>query len=90
LYYGPELVCKLVRSWLAHLDVQTLFIELGSPWENGYIESFNAKLRDELLNRELFYSLWAAKVFVERWRSVKRHLLCLIKATSTFPHLSSN
>jgi len=65
---GPELVSKLVRSWLERLEVQTLFIGPGSPWENGYIESFNGKLRDELLNRELFYNLWEAKVLVERWR----------------------
>ncbi len=65
---GPEFTAKAVRSWLERLDVQTLFIEPGSPWENGYIESFNGKLRDELLNREIFTSLWEAKVLVERWR----------------------
>ena len=65
---GPEFTAKVVRSWLQRLDVQTLFIEPGSPWENGYIESFNGKLRDELLNREIFTSLWEAKVLVERWR----------------------
>ena len=54
--------------WLERLEVQTLFIEPGSPWENGYIESFNGKLRDELLNGEIFYTLWEAKVLVERWR----------------------
>jgi transposase InsO family protein len=50
---GPEFVARAVRSWLARLGVQTLFIERGSPWENGYIESFNGKLRDELLNGEV-------------------------------------
>jgi len=57
-----------VRKWLHELGVRTLFIEPGSPWENGYIESFNNKLRDELLNRELFYTLEEAKILIERWR----------------------
>ena len=65
---GPEFTAKDVREWLARVDVKTLFIEPGSPWENGYIESFNGKLRDELLNREIFYTLTEAKVIVERWR----------------------
>ena len=65
---GPEFTAKAVRSWLAQLDVQPLFIEPGSPWENGYVESFFGKLRDELLNREIFYTLREAKVLVERWR----------------------
>jgi putative transposase len=53
---GPEFTAKLVRRWLARLGVQTLYIEPESPWENGYNESFNGKLRDELLNGEIFYS----------------------------------
>jgi transposase InsO family protein len=65
---GPEFTAKAVRSWLAHLDVQTLFIQPGSPWENGYNESFNGKLRDELLNGEMFYTLREAKVVIETWR----------------------
>jgi len=65
---GPEFIAHRVRRWLKLLDVQTLFIEPGSPWENGYIESFNARLRDELLNGELFYTLWEAKIIVEQWR----------------------
>ncbi len=65
---GPEFTAKAVRSWLARLSVQTLFIEPGSPWENGYVESFNGKLRDELLNGELFYTLTEAQVLIERWR----------------------
>ena len=56
---GPEFVAKAVRGWLAELGVKTLFIEPGSPWENGYVESFNSKLRDELLNGEIFYTLKA-------------------------------
>jgi len=53
---GPEFTAKAVRNWLKRLSVKTLFIEPGSPWENGYIESFNGKLRDELLKREVFYT----------------------------------
>ena len=58
---GPELTAKELRDWLKRLEVKTLFIEPGSPWENGYNESFNCKLRDELLNREIFYTLWEAR-----------------------------
>lgn len=65
---GPELTAKALRQWLNDLGVKTLFIEPGSPWENGYIESFNGKLRDELLNREIFTTLWEAKVLIESWR----------------------
>jgi len=65
---GPEFTAKAVRSWLNRLSVKTLFIEPGSPWENGYIESFNGKLRDELLNCEVFYTLTEAKVLIEQWR----------------------
>ena len=65
---GPEFTANTVREWLGRVKVQTLFIEPGSPWENGYIESFNGKLRDELLNGELFDTLLEAKVLVERWR----------------------
>ena len=57
-----------VRRWLDALGVQTLFIEPGSPWENGYVASFNGKLRDELLDREIFYTLTEAKILIERWR----------------------
>ena len=65
---GPEFTAEAVRSWLKRVGVRTLFIEPGSPWENGYVESFNGKLRDELLNREIFYTLMEAKVLIERWR----------------------
>jgi len=58
-------LARAIRSWLNRLGVKTLFIERGSPWENGYIESFNGKLRDELLNREVFTTLTEAKVFIE-------------------------
>jgi putative transposase len=65
---GPEFTAKAVRKWLNRLGVKALFIEPGSPWENGYIESFNGKLRDELLNREIFTTLEEAKVLIEQWR----------------------
>jgi len=65
---GAEFTSKSVREWLAKVGVKTLFIEPGSPWENGYCESFNGKLRDELLDREIFYTLLEAKVLIERWR----------------------
>jgi putative transposase len=65
---GPELTAKTLREWLGTLGVKTLFIEPGSPWENGYIESFNGKFRNELLNREIFTTLLEAKVLVEAWR----------------------
>ena len=67
---GSEFTSKRVRNWLSNLGVQTLFIEPGSPWENGYVESFNGKLRDELLNLERFDTLDETKVLVERWRHV--------------------
>ena len=65
---GPEFTAGLIRLWLEALQVQTLFIEPGSPWENGYVESFNGKLRDELLDREIFYTLPEAQILIERWR----------------------
>jgi putative transposase len=65
---GSEFTAKAVRDWLSRIGVKTLFIEPGSPWENGYNESFNGKLRDELLNTEIFYTLKEAEVLIERWR----------------------
>ncbi len=65
---GPEFVAKAVREWLADLGVATLFIEPGSPWENGYVESFNSKLRDEHLNGEIFYTLKEAQILTADWR----------------------
>ena len=65
---GSEFTATKVRQWLARVGVKTLFIEPGSPWENGYVESFNGKLRDELLAREQFDTLLEAKVLIERWR----------------------
>jgi transposase InsO family protein len=65
---GSEFTAKVVRRWLSHIGVQTLYIEPGSSWENGYIESFNGKFRDELLNGEIFYTLQEAKILIEKWR----------------------
>jgi transposase InsO family protein len=65
---GPEFVAKVVRKWIATVGAKTAYIEPGSPWENGYCESFNSKLRDELLDGEVFYSLREAQVVIESWR----------------------
>ena len=65
---GPEFTARAVRLWLPPLGATTLFITPGSPWENGYVESFNGKLRDELLDRELFDTLWEVQVLTEQWR----------------------
>jgi putative transposase len=65
---GPEFTAKAVRGWLDRVGVRALFIEPGSPWENGYIESFNGKLSDEVLDGEVFDPLLEAKVLIERWR----------------------
>jgi putative transposase len=65
---GPEFVAIAVRTWIAAVGAKTAYIEPGSPWENGYCESFNAKLRDELLDGEIFYSLKEAQTLIESWR----------------------
>jgi putative transposase len=65
---GPEFIAEELRKWLGQLGTKTLYIEPGSPWENGYCESFNGKLRDEFLNGEIFYSLKEAQILTERWR----------------------
>jgi len=65
---GPEFTAAGVRQWLERIGVKTLFIEPGSPWENGYVESFNGKLQDEILDREIFYTLREAQVLIECWR----------------------
>jgi putative transposase len=65
---GPEFAAKKLRRWLAGVGAKTLYIEPGSPWENGYCESFNGKLRDECLNGEIFYSVKEAQVVIEQWR----------------------
>ena len=65
---GPEFIAKALREWLGRIGVKTLYITPASPWENGYCESFNSKLRDELLAREIFYDLREAKALIEGWR----------------------
>ena len=65
---GPEFVAKAVQEWIATVGAKTAYIAPGSPWENGFIESFNARLRDELLDGELFYSLKEARIVIESWR----------------------
>ena len=66
---GPEFIAKKLKKWLKDLQVKPLYIEKGSPWENGYCESFNGKMRYELLDGEIFYSLLEAKIIIERWRN---------------------
>lgn len=65
---GPEFIAQAVRDWIAAVGSQTAYIEPGSPWENGYCESFNARFRDELLNGEIFYTLKEARIIIENWR----------------------
>jgi putative transposase len=65
---GPEFVAKAVRDWIGAVGAKTAYIERGSPWENGFIESFNARLRDELLDGKIFYLLAEARIVIESWR----------------------
>jgi len=65
---GPEFIAEAVQRWIAAVGAKTAYIAPGSPWENGYVESFNARLRDELLNGEIFYSLREAQIVIESWR----------------------
>ena len=65
---GPEFVAEAVRDWIAAVGAKTAYIVPGSPWENGYCESFNGRFRDELLNGEIFYSLKEAQIIIEEWR----------------------
>lgn len=99
---GPEFISATLRIWFSKLEVGPLFIEPGSPWENGYVESFHSKFRDECLNGEIFYTLLEAKVVVEQWRihyNTKRPHSALgykppapesIKLNHLNPHLESN
>ncbi len=66
--YGPEFIAEAVRDWIKAVGAKTAYIEPGSPWENGYCESFNGQMRDELLNGEIFYSLREAQIIIESWR----------------------
>ena len=65
---GPEFIATAVQDWIAAVGAKTAYIAPGSPWENGFVESFNARLRDEFLNGEIFYSLAEARVIIEAWR----------------------
>lgn len=65
---GPEFIAQSVRDWISAVGAQTAFITPGSPWENGYVESFNGRLRDELLNGEVFHTIHEAKILIEQWR----------------------
>lgn len=65
---GPEFIAKAVQDWIMAVGAKTAYIAPGSPWENGFVESFNARLRDELLNGEIFYSLREAQIVIESWR----------------------
>jgi transposase InsO family protein len=71
--YGPEFAATAVKGWISGVGAKTAFIEPGSPWENGYVESFNGKLRDELLDCEVFNTLCEAQVLIEQWR---QHFCC--------------
>ncbi len=70
---GPEFIANALREWLNNLDVKPLFIEPGSPWENGYVELFNGKMRDELFNREIFYTLQEAQILIAQWGKDYNH-----------------
>ena len=65
---GPEFIAEAVKAWIGAVGAQTAYIERGSPWENGYVESFNGRLRDELLNGEIFTTLREAQIVIEGWR----------------------
>ena len=81
---GSEFTAKILQDWLRKLKVKTAFIEPGSPWENGYNESFNGRLRDECLNGELFYTLKEAQTIIEDWRMHHRHRWFVTKCTMWF------
>ena len=66
---GPEIIAQAVRDWIAAVGAKTAYIEPGSPWENGCCESFNARLRDDLQNREVFYSLREVQIIIESWKN---------------------
>ena len=66
---GPEFIAEAVKGWVKAVGAKTAYIEPGSPWENGYCESFNGRMRDELLNGKIFYSLHEAQIIIERWRN---------------------
>jgi len=65
---GPEFLAKAIRDWITAVGARTAYTEPGSPWENGYCESFNTRFRDELLNGKIFYTLKEAQIIIEQWR----------------------
>jgi len=71
---GPEFVATTLRQWLSKVEVQTAYIEPGSPWKNWYCESFNGKFRDQFLNGEIFYSMKEAMALIEHWRHHYNHV----------------
>src|SRR5205085_3757051 len=71
---GPEFIAKAIRAWMASAGLEALYIEPGAPWENGYAESFNSKVRDELLNAEEFASLLEAQVLAKEWKRDYNHV----------------
>ena len=87
---GPEFVAKGVQDWIGTVGAKTAYIEPGSPWENGYIESFNARLRDELLNGEIFYTLREAKIVIESWRRHYKLFGRMHRSTTNHQHRKSS
>ena len=91
---GPEFIAKAVKDWIAAVGAKTAYIETGSPWENGYVESFNGKLRDELLNGEIFYSLREAQILIENWRrhynTIRPHSVTRLPAACTRDHCTGS
>ena len=83
MYYGPEFIAKDLRKWLSGIGVKTAYIEPGSPWENGFCESFNGTFRDNLLNGELFYSLKEARVVVQALQPCSASQCLRLSTTST-------
>jgi transposase InsO family protein len=84
--YGTEFVAKAVQEWIASVGAKTAYIEPGSPWENGYIESFNARPRDELLNGEIFYTLHEAMIVIESWSATKMPSVLTHRLATSHPH----
>ena len=84
---GPEFVAKAVQEWITAVGAKTAYITPGSPWENGYVESFNARLRDELLDGEIFYTLREAQIVIESWRrhfnTIRPHEIAQLQAACT-------
>jgi hypothetical protein len=87
---GPEFTAKAVRQWLGCVGATTLYIEHGSPWKNCHYESFNGKLRDDLLERDIFFSLQEARILIERWRIRSDRRLSRVSASGAGNHRAQN